>query len=79
MLGPPDCQANDYMHVSHRAGCRDGCVMDDAQIKLGDLVHKPGDRLLYTYDFGDGWTHMITVVPSSRHGLQTKTAPTNLL
>ena len=61
MLGPPDCGGNDYMHVAYRAGCRDGCVMDDAKIELGDVVHKPGDRLLYTYDLGDGWTHVITV------------------
>ena len=61
MLGPPDCRANDYMHVAYRAGCRDGCVMDDAQVKLEDIVHNTGDRLLYTYDLGDSWTHLITV------------------
>ena len=25
--------------------------------KLGDLINLPGSKLLYEYDFGDGWQH----------------------
>ena len=25
--------------------------------KLGDLIGSPGSKLLYEYDFGDGWQH----------------------
>ncbi|OLZ53800.1 hypothetical protein BS329_11190 [Amycolatopsis coloradensis] len=33
---------------------------DERQVRLDELV-KPGGRLLYTYDFGDGWDHEILV------------------
>jgi hypothetical protein len=33
---------------------------DERTTRLNDLV-KPGDRLLYTYDFGDDWEHEITI------------------
>ena len=79
MLGPPDCGGNDYMHVAYRAGCRNGCVMDDAKVDLGDLVHKPGDRLLYTYDLGDGWTHMITVESARPANRSTADKPAEVL
>ena len=28
---------------------------------VDQVVRRPGDRLFYTYDFGDGWDHSITV------------------
>jgi hypothetical protein len=31
----------------------------DAAAPLGRLLRKPGDAILYTYDFGDGWEHEI--------------------
>jgi hypothetical protein len=38
----------------------DGEVGDEAKAKLSRLAGE-GDRLGYVYDFGDGWTHMLTV------------------
>lgn len=37
-----------------------GEVADEARVKLSCLVGQ-GDRMDYVYDFGDGWTHRLTV------------------
>ena len=33
----------------------------EARFKLHDLVQEPKDKLLYLYDFGDDWEHLITL------------------
>ena len=35
--------------------------IDERQVNLGKLIGGVGDRLLYTYDFGDDWEHEIVV------------------
>jgi hypothetical protein len=32
---------------------------DEADVALAGLMTEPGDRVVYTYDFGDDWTHDI--------------------
>jgi hypothetical protein len=34
---------------------------DERAVSLGELIGDVGDRLLYTYDFGDNWEHEILV------------------
>jgi hypothetical protein len=34
---------------------------DERTVSLGELIGDVGDRLLYTYDFGDDWEHEIVV------------------
>ena len=34
---------------------------DDSKYKVCDLLHMPKDKLLYLYDFGDDWEHVITL------------------
>lgn len=34
---------------------------DERTVSLGELIGDVGDRLLYTYDFGDDWEHEILV------------------
>lgn len=67
IFGPRRCGANDWMHLPYRAGCRAKCVLDDEFVRLGEVVGRPGDRLLYTYDLGDSWQHMITVESTLPH------------
>lgn len=38
----------------------DDNTLDDRRYKLAKLVNE-GDRLRYTYDFGDSWQHVIAV------------------
>ncbi|MEX2106029.1 MAG: plasmid pRiA4b ORF-3 family protein [Solirubrobacterales bacterium] len=35
--------------------------IDERGVSLGELIGGVGDRLLYTYDFGDDWEHEIVV------------------
>jgi hypothetical protein len=35
-------------------------VEDERRIRLDQLIRE-GDKFIYTYDFGDDWTHLITV------------------
>jgi Plasmid pRiA4b ORF-3-like protein len=34
---------------------------DERRVSLGELIGGVGDRLRYTYDFGDDWQHEITI------------------
>jgi hypothetical protein len=34
---------------------------NDATTTVGELLQAPRDRLLYMYDFGDNWEHLITL------------------
>ncbi len=34
---------------------------DSGQVSLRDVLHKPGDRMAYIYDFGDDWVHLVTL------------------
>ncbi len=35
--------------------------IDERRVSLGELIRGVGDRLRYTYDFGDDWEHEIVV------------------
>ncbi|RKT72491.1 pRiA4b ORF-3-like protein [Saccharothrix variisporea] len=65
---------NSHMHAfEHRTGRygtsdRDLGFRDEHAVTVSQLLAKVGDKILYTYDFGDDWEHDITlkkIVPSS--------------
>jgi hypothetical protein len=31
--------------------------IDERRLRLSQLIRRPGDRITYVYDFGDGWLH----------------------
>jgi hypothetical protein len=35
--------------------------LDDADVRLGELLAAPGDAINYLYDLGDGWSHKLTL------------------
>jgi Plasmid pRiA4b ORF-3-like protein len=35
--------------------------ISESSLTLDQLLHEPGDTWYYTYDFGDDWTHLITL------------------
>ncbi|XP_006817574.1 uncharacterized protein y4hQ-like, partial [Saccoglossus kowalevskii] len=57
VFGPNKSTAVDSMLVF----CNGYKFFDDKKLQLGLLLQKEGDRLLYIYDLGDQWEHLITV------------------
>ena len=35
--------------------------MDEKDVVLSEVVSRPNQKLVYQYDFGDDWTHLITL------------------
>lgn len=56
-----------HLHVFERGPVRYGFpdpdlgIDDDRDVRLGGLLVRPGDKLDYEYDFGDGWQHAIVL------------------
>lgn len=44
--------------------CDDGEMLNEKKFALKDLISKTGDALMYTYDMGDDWMHLITLEDS---------------
>ncbi|MDY6810174.1 MAG: plasmid pRiA4b ORF-3 family protein [Actinomycetota bacterium] len=38
-----------------------GEVHSEHDVMIGDILRAPGAQMTYEYDFGDGWSHLITV------------------
>lgn len=36
--------------------------VDDATVQLSEVLRAKGDRLMYEYDFGDGWQHEVVLL-----------------
>ena len=45
---------------------------DERRARLRDVLHKPGDGLIYEYDFGDGWEHLIALEAIAPHEAGTR-------
>ncbi|KAI7838302.1 hypothetical protein COHA_007872 [Chlorella ohadii] len=58
MFGDPESGAIDMMHV----GMHYYAFVDQRPWHLADLLQEEGQHLSWTYDIGDKWRHMLTVV-----------------
>ena len=58
---------NYHMHAFEARGARYGHpdrelgLRDEGRARLSSLMSRPGDKLGYEYDFGDGWEHEIVL------------------
>lgn len=57
------CQDLDAEHFASMdfADAGERGELDEADVRLDELVHGAGDKFLYWYDFGDDWWHRVTV------------------
>jgi len=62
-MGWEDC----HMHAFSDGSCEHGLAdpelghRDERKVTLGRLLKREGERIRYSYDFGDGWEHEIVV------------------
>lgn len=55
VFGPGESSASDMMHLPNETLYAE----EDTNIKLAQLLNKPGEKINYLYDLGDGWPHII--------------------
>ncbi|MEO3822740.1 plasmid pRiA4b ORF-3 family protein [Actinomadura sp. B10D3] len=60
-MGWHDCHLHVFTEGDHSYGVPDAELghRDESAVPLSALLSDPGDKLHYTYDFGDGWEHEI--------------------
>ena len=56
-FGPVRMDSIDMMHITSSFYA----MMDDENVQLGQLVSEKGEKLVWVYDLGDYWEHLITV------------------
>lgn len=62
-FGWEDCHLHEFASEAERIGPideeADPGLRDEDRVRVGDVLARPGDSLLYVYDFGDDWRHTI--------------------
>ncbi len=63
-MGWEDCHLHQFVKEKSRSGrarAEMSEIRNEERTKLQDVLRKPKDRMLYEYDFGDGWLHNIVL------------------
>lgn len=63
-MGWEDCHMHHFIKEKSRSGrprTEMSEIRNEKGTKLKDVLRKPKDRMLYEYDFGDGWLHNIVL------------------
>jgi Plasmid pRiA4b ORF-3-like protein len=82
-MGWEDCHLHMFRAGKGTYGVPDGDFMSDRQdedaVRLSDLLSRKGQKLIYTYDFGDHWDHMVelekTFLPDSKDAIAIGPVP----
>ena len=64
VMGWTDSHAHQFMKGAEYYGPKElemPEVRDESRVRLKEVLQKPKDRLLYEYDFGDGWLHDVVL------------------
>lgn len=71
-MGWEDCHLHMFTAGKVTYGVPDGDFMSDDQdedaVRLSDLLSRKGQKLSYTYDFGDDWDHLVKLEKTLRPG-----------
>ena len=72
-MGWTDSHLHQFISKGSRYGIPDpdfdDDTIDESTVRVRSLLKKPGDNLIYEYDFGDCWEHIVTlekVLPYSK-------------
>ncbi|GMQ81551.1 MAG: hypothetical protein BMS9Abin05_0983 [Rhodothermia bacterium] len=63
-MGWEDCHMHQFVKEKSQSGRRRpemSEIRNEEKTMLKDVLRKPNDRILYEYDFGDGWLHDIVL------------------
>jgi hypothetical protein len=64
-MGWTDSHLHQFDHDGTRYGVPDRefgeDIVSERRARVGELLRAVGDRLVYEYDFGDGWEHVIVL------------------
>ncbi len=64
-MGWTDSHLHQFISNGSRYGTPDpdfdDDITDEFNVRLRSVLKKPGDSILYEYDFGDGWEHIVTL------------------
>lgn len=65
VMGWGDCHLHQFTAGGTHYGPEDPeawePLEDERKVRLDQVLRKPGERMIYEYDFGDGWTHKVVV------------------
>ena len=60
-MGWEDVHLHEFRIGRHHYGLEEPGCLDERRFRLSDVLPKKGSKAEYTYDFGDGWEHVIRV------------------
>lgn len=86
-MGWWDCHLHEFIHSGDRRDrtaerftayndpdAAEGGALDEAEVRVDELLGDTGDKILYWYDFGDDWMHRVTLEKILERGVDAPAA-----